>query len=86
MPTAIPVTSVSMNYASAVFMGFALISVVWYVVRGRKDFTGPPVPVDVEREDEGQAVGGMNFVSGKTKEMRRDGSTDGKSKNSNENL
>ncbi len=85
MPTAIPVTPVSMNYASVVFMGFALVSVVWYIVRGRKEFTGPPVPVDVEREDEGQAVVGGDLVNGKTKEMMRDVSTDGKSKDSNKN-
>lgn len=57
MPTAIPVTPVSMNYASVVFMGFASISVIWYIIKGRKHFTGPPVPVDVTREDQGQVVG-----------------------------
>ena len=56
MPTAIPVTAVSMNYASVVFMGFASISVFWYIVRGRKSFKGPPVPVDVERIDRGKVV------------------------------
>ena len=59
MPTAIPVTPSSMNYASVVFMGFALISVIWYIVRGRKEFTGPPVPHDVEPEHDGEVVGGM---------------------------
>jgi hypothetical protein len=59
MPTAIPVTAVSMNYASVVFMGFASISVFWYVVRGRKSFTGPPVPTDVTREDQGEVVDGF---------------------------
>ena len=62
MPTAIPVTPTTMNYASVVFMGFASISVFWYIVRGRKSFTGPPVPTDVEREDQGQVVGGMGRV------------------------
>jgi amino acid transporter len=62
MPTAIPVTPTTMNYASVVFMGFASISVFWYVVRGRKSFTGPPVPADVEREDHGQVVGGLGRV------------------------
>ena len=58
MPTAIPVTPVSMNYASVVFMGFASISVMYYVMKGRKVFTGPPVPADVDREDHGQVPGG----------------------------
>jgi amino acid transporter len=47
MPVSLPVTATSMNYASVVFAGFATISVVWYFIRGRKDFTGPPVPHDV---------------------------------------
>lgn len=57
MPTAIPVTPVSMNYASVVFMGFALISLVWYIIRGRNNFTGPPVPADHYAGHDGQVVG-----------------------------
>jgi amino acid transporter len=36
MPTALPVTAVSMNYASVVFFGFMTISAVWYLVYARK--------------------------------------------------
>ncbi|KAJ5587903.1 uncharacterized protein N7459_003668 [Penicillium hispanicum] len=36
MPTALPVTPVSMNYASVVFVGFMAISAVWYIVYARK--------------------------------------------------
>lgn len=36
MPTALPVTRVSMNYASVVFVGFMAISAVWYLVYARK--------------------------------------------------
>ncbi|KAF4770655.1 hypothetical protein HAV15_012755 [Penicillium sp. str.  len=42
MPTALPVTAVSMNYASVVFVGFMAISGVWYVVYARKYYKGPP--------------------------------------------
>lgn len=58
MPQALPVTAASMNYASVVFVGFAVLSAVWYGVAGRhgkfcemdhwiqltigKDFKGPP--------------------------------------------
>ncbi|KAJ5946710.1 hypothetical protein N7454_003549 [Penicillium verhagenii] len=42
MPTALPVTPVSMNYASVVFVGFMAISAVWYVVYARKNYKGPP--------------------------------------------
>jgi amino acid transporter len=47
MPVSLPVEAATMNYASVVFAGFAVISLAWYFVRGRKDFTGPPVPQDV---------------------------------------
>lgn len=62
MPTAIPVAAPTMNYASVVFSFFALISIVWYIVSGRKNFSGPPVPADIEPEVDGQVVkdtGGM---------------------------
>lgn len=36
MPMALPVTAVSMNYASVVFAGFMAISGLWYVVHARK--------------------------------------------------
>lgn len=41
MPTAIPVTAQTMNYASVVFMGFFSISAGWYAIYGRKHFKGP---------------------------------------------
>lgn len=42
MPSAIPVTTTSMNYASVVFVGFTAIASLWYVVWGRKNYEGPP--------------------------------------------
>lgn len=36
MPTAIPVTPVSMNYAIVVFVGFMAISAAWYLIHARK--------------------------------------------------
>ncbi|KAI5918076.1 amino acid/polyamine transporter I [Camillea tinctor] len=43
MPTTVPITDPGlMNYASVVFVGFTSISVVWYIVWGRKHYTGPP--------------------------------------------
>lgn len=41
MPTAIPVTAGSMNYASVVFAGFSFIAALWYVVNARKHYHGP---------------------------------------------
>ncbi|CAG5147232.1 uncharacterized protein ALTATR162_LOCUS2004 [Alternaria atra] len=46
MPTALPVTEVSMNYASVVLVGFACLSALWYAVSGRKKFKGPPDEVN----------------------------------------
>jgi hypothetical protein len=57
MPTAIPVTCILMSYASVVFVFFAMISLVWYIVHGRHNFTGPQGPVEMERERHGQVVG-----------------------------
>lgn len=57
MPVSLPVEPATMNYASVVFAGFALISVVWYFVRGRNDFTGPPVPTDVAPGEEMPVAG-----------------------------
>ncbi|KAE8449597.1 hypothetical protein EG329_007927 [Mollisiaceae sp. DMI_Dod_QoI] len=42
MPTALPVTAITMNYASVVFVGFGAISAVWYGVYARKVYKGPP--------------------------------------------
>jgi amino acid transporter len=36
MPTVLPVTAVTMNYASVVFVGFAAISTLWYFIHARK--------------------------------------------------
>ncbi|KEF55425.1 uncharacterized protein A1O9_08175 [Exophiala aquamarina CBS 119918] len=42
MPVALPVTEVTMNYASVVFVGFMVISAVWYIIYARKAYKGPP--------------------------------------------
>ncbi|KAI0181614.1 amino acid transporter [Hypoxylon sp. FL1284] len=42
MPTALPVTEVSMNYAIVVFVGFMALSAIWYGIYARKVYRGPP--------------------------------------------
>lgn len=42
MPSALPVSETTMNYASVVFVGATVISGVWYWVWGRKNYAGPP--------------------------------------------
>ncbi|KAK0636703.1 amino acid/polyamine transporter I [Bombardia bombarda] len=42
MPSVLPVTEVSMNYAIVVFMGFMFLSAVWYAVYAHKVYKGPP--------------------------------------------
>ncbi|KAI5864440.1 amino acid transporter [Durotheca rogersii] len=42
MPTALPVSEVSMNYAIVVFFGFMALSALWYAVYARKVYKGPP--------------------------------------------
>ena len=41
MPVAIPVTVVSMNYAAVVYVGFAFLAAVWYLIHARKGKTTP---------------------------------------------
>ena len=41
MPTALPVTDVSINYASVVFVGFGVISAGWYFAYARKGMLFP---------------------------------------------
>ncbi|KAH0580050.1 hypothetical protein H2248_002864 [Termitomyces sp. 'cryptogamus'] len=50
MPAVIPVDRVSMNYASVVFVGFAVISAGWYFISGRYHFAGPPNPSDIDND------------------------------------
>lgn len=76
MPVALPVTPTSMNYASVVFAGFATISVVWYLIRGRKSFTGPPVPKDVDPDDGG--VRGLDGIAVGSKDVEQVGTDGGK--------
>lgn len=42
MPTVLPVTEVSMNYAIVVFFGFMAMSATWYAIHARKVYKGPP--------------------------------------------
>ncbi|KAJ3822854.1 amino acid transporter [Lentinula raphanica] len=44
MPVALPVHADDMNYASVVFIGFIVVSAVWYIVDGRYVYKGPFVP------------------------------------------
>ncbi|KAH8886089.1 amino acid transporter [Thozetella sp. PMI_491] len=42
MPTTVPATIDTVNYAPVVFVAFIVISAVWYIVWGRKNYQGPP--------------------------------------------
>ncbi|ORY62446.1 gaba permease [Pseudomassariella vexata] len=55
----------SMNYASVVFAGFAMISIVWYFVWGRKAFTGPPILNTMSAEPIGVVKGRSVDLEGK---------------------
>ncbi|WRT63502.1 uncharacterized protein IL334_000407 [Kwoniella shivajii] len=41
-PSYLPVTQENMNYAAVVFVGFASLSCIWYIIHGRKHYSGPP--------------------------------------------
>jgi len=51
MPSYIPVTKTTMNYASVVFFAFFVIASAWYFVWGRKHYAGPPVQEDAILEE-----------------------------------
>lgn len=57
MPASLPVDATTMNYASAVFAGFAFIAVVWYFAYARKNFKGPPAAMAMAS---GQAIDGSD--------------------------
>lgn len=42
MPSQLPVTPSTMNYASVVWVGFGVIAAVWYLIHARKVYKGPP--------------------------------------------
>ncbi|EED21641.1 GABA permease, putative [Talaromyces stipitatus ATCC 10500] len=65
MPVSLPVTPSTMNYASVVFAGFALISVIWYFAYARRHFTGPPVMADLVDEIGDSGTPDVGVVAGK---------------------
>ncbi|KAL1411975.1 hypothetical protein Q8F55_002969 [Vanrija albida] len=54
MPTAIPVTAETTNYASVVFVAFAVIAAGWYFANARKHYAGPLVSI-VRREEDAES-------------------------------
>lgn len=42
MPSVVPATAESVNYASVVFVGAGLISAAWYWAWGYTNYAGPP--------------------------------------------
>ncbi|KAJ9103976.1 hypothetical protein QFC21_002439 [Naganishia friedmannii] len=69
MPTAIPVTPGSMNYASAVFAGFSAIAVLWYAVNARKHYKGPLISSIREKSDGGDLVRSESGYQSEPKDM-----------------
>lgn len=71
MPTALPVSSSSMNYASVVFTFFALVSVVWYFVYARKHFKGPPISDAEELVSTFSVINGDSLEAGDDDDGRK---------------
>ncbi|KAJ7493585.1 amino acid transporter [Mycena latifolia] len=51
MPAVLPVTPTTMNYASVVFVAFALMSAVWYLISGRFHYKGPDIPESISPQE-----------------------------------
>ncbi|PPR02582.1 hypothetical protein CVT24_002154 [Panaeolus cyanescens] len=63
MPPMLHVSLASMNYASVVFVGFAVISALWYLCHGRFYYRGPP-ELDFKTESEKVSdVEGVNHLT-----------------------
>lgn len=45
-PYFLPTDAQSMNYASVIWGGFTIIIALWWFVKARKDYTGPPIVTD----------------------------------------
>ncbi|KAF8214624.1 amino acid/polyamine transporter I [Mycena galopus ATCC 62051] len=52
MPAVLPTTPTTMNYAPVVFVGFAFISAVWYLISGQFHYKGPSLPEEVSTPQE----------------------------------
>ncbi|KAF5382251.1 hypothetical protein D9757_008948 [Collybiopsis confluens] len=60
MPSTLPVKADTMNYASVIFVAFASISALYYVIRGRSQFKGPP---GADQSDEKDSSDSASTVS-----------------------
>ncbi|ETI21865.1 hypothetical protein G647_05934 [Cladophialophora carrionii CBS 160.54] len=50
MPSYLPTTADTMNYASVVFIGGVSVSAIWYFIWGRRNYRGPPVGLEEANE------------------------------------
>lgn len=51
MPTALPVSASNMNYAVVYFFGILMFCAIYWVLRGRKSYTGPLVQENLQLDD-----------------------------------
>ncbi|KAK5119057.1 hypothetical protein LTR62_000268 [Meristemomyces frigidus] len=51
MPTALPVTAQNMNYAVVYLFGILFFSLFYWVIRGRKFYTGPLIEAEINEDD-----------------------------------
>lgn len=69
MPVAVDgLTAANMNYASVVFSAFASISIVWYFVWGRKNFSGPAILKTLMADPDIGVIKGQNVMDAIQKE------------------
>lgn len=46
MPSYLPVSATTVNYAPVVFVAFSLVAIAWYFIWGKKNYVGPPTADD----------------------------------------
>lgn len=57
MPTALPVTPNTMNYAVVYFCGILAFSAIYWFTHGRKSYTGPLVEAVIDEQSSATGIG-----------------------------
>lgn len=66
-PPATPVSASSMNYSVLVTGGVIIFSIIWYLIRGRKEYKGPTIDEEVKVIMRLGSIAGIKSVEGENK-------------------
>ncbi|KAI9455295.1 APC amino acid permease [Russula earlei] len=75
LPTVLPVTTGTMNYAAVITASVVLLAMIWYFVDGRRHYRGPHAYVTVEDKDKDAPAVGDGEVRGDSVDDEDKGTT-----------